>query len=121
MSRPRTPEVTDWAAETPSEIRRDMLEAARRHAPAGFDVETFWEHLIEHLRVPALDRLLLLHDFCEGNMEPRKLLDLQQEVEEARSAWDTMLGVEMADLLRRKLARGVLDPYDMEEVLAQIS
>jgi tetratricopeptide (TPR) repeat protein len=98
-----------------------MLDSARRYAPAGFDVETFWEHLIEHLRVSALDRLLLLHDFCEGNMAPRKLLDLQQEVEEARSAWDKMLGVEMADLLRRKLARGVLDPHDTEEVLAQIS
>jgi tetratricopeptide (TPR) repeat protein len=121
MSLSRTPEVTDWPAETPSEIRREMLESARRYAPAGFDVETFWEHLIEHLRVSALDRLLLLNDFCEGNMAPRKLLELQQEVEEARSAWDTMLGVEMADLLRPKLARGVLDPYDTEEVLAQIS
>ena len=104
------------------ELRRpekdEFLAAARRYAMPGFDVETFWEHMIEHLDAPIPERILVLHDLVEGNIPPRRLLELQREIEEKRSFWNRYLGVELADLLRRKIARCIFDPWDTAAVLA---
>jgi len=99
-------------------MREKLLADARRHAPPGFDVETFWEHLMEHLEAPVAKRLLVFHDLTEGAIGPRRLLEMQQEVEEQRSWWNEQLGSDLADFLRRTIARRAADPLDLTEVLA---
>lgn len=104
-----------------AETREDLLAQARSYAPPGFDVESFWEHLIEHLDATWRAKLCLLHDLTEGAIAPRKLLEIGREVEERRAFWNRILGPEVADLVRRQVARHAFDPKDTDEVLALCS